>query len=88
VPAWAQRAGVPEPSGAWAARGPAPAADPAEVAGPAPPAPYPVSNGTDVPPAALLSPRGEELALVVKAPRRRVRTGCRAVPAELPVGPG
>jgi hypothetical protein len=45
-------------------------------------------TGTDVPPAALLSPRGEELALVVKGPRRRVRIGCRAVPAELPGRPG
>jgi hypothetical protein len=89
VPAWARRVPVPEPSGPWAARGPAaPAADPAEVARPAPPAPYPVINGADVPPAALLSPRGEELALVVKGPRRRVRTGCRAVPAELPGRPG
>jgi hypothetical protein len=89
VPAWARRVSVPEPSGTWTARGPgAPAADPAEVAGPAPPAPYPFINGTDVPPAALLSPRGEELALVVKGPRRRVRTGCRAVPAELPGRPG
>jgi hypothetical protein len=89
VPAWAQRVPAPEPSGTWTARGPgAPAADPAEVAGPAPPAPYPVINGTDVPPAALLSPRGEELALIVKGPRRRVRTGCRAVPAELPGRPG
>jgi hypothetical protein len=89
VPAWAQRVPEPEPSYTRAARGPAAAAaDPAETAGPAPPAPYPVINGTDVPPAALLSPRGEDLALVVKGPRRRVRTGCRAVPAELPGWPG
>jgi hypothetical protein len=88
VPAWARRAPVLEQPGAWAAAGPAPTADPAGVAGSAPPAPYPVINGTDVPPAALLSPRSEELALVVKGPRRRVRTGCRAVPAELPGRPG
>ena len=88
VPAWARRVPVLEQPGAWRAAGSAAAADPAGVAGSAPPAPYPVINGTDVPPAALLSPRGEELALVVKGPRRRVRTGCRAVPAELPGRPG
>jgi len=88
VPAWARRVPVLEQPGAWAAEGSAPTADPAGVPGPAPPPPLTVINGTDVPPAALLSPRGEELALVVKGPRRRVRIGCRAVPAELPEGPG
>jgi hypothetical protein len=88
VPAWARRVPVLEQPGARAAAGSAPTADPPGVAGPAPPEPLPVSNGTDVPPAALLSPHGEELALVVKGPRRRVRIGCQAVPAELPEGPG
>jgi hypothetical protein len=85
VPAWARRAPVPGPApapGAGAARRPAPTADPAGTAGPAPPAP--LRNGADVLPAALLSPRGDEFALIVKGPRRRVRTGCRAVPAERP----
>jgi len=88
VPAWARRVPVLEQPGARAAAGSAPTADPAGAAGPAPPAPLPLINGTDVPPGALLSPRGEELALVVKGPRRRVRIGCRAVLAELPEGPG
>ena len=87
VPAWARRAPVPAPGSApaaGAALGSAPTADRAGTAGPAPPAPLRSMNGTDVPPAALLSPRGDEFALIVKGPRRRVRPGCRAVPAERP----